>query len=352
MEATARMDATVKGVVDPSIGPTLLDIRDLQLALTTADRDVVLVRDVSIQIPAGAVVGLVGETGAGKSLTAWSTINLLPRGIRRVAGSIVFDGRDLAACSEPELQRIRGSEITMIVQNPKAALLPTRTVGDQLALARRTHTGGTRKQAQLAATEALARVGIKNARQRAHDYPHQLSGGQAQRVVVAMALINQPKLVIADEPTTGLDVTVQAAVLDLMMERVHEHGAALWLITHDLGVIANYTTRTTVMFAGEAVESSSTEKIFSAPQHPYTQGLIGAATLESESVSRERRRVVSGPPPDLGNRPSGCQFAYRCPWCVEACCTMAMPLRATHHDHQVRCQRAEEIVAEEITHAS
>ena len=352
MEATARRDVTVTGRVDPAVSPMLLEIRDLQLALTMGHRETVLVRDVSIEIPSGAVVGLVGETGAGKSLTAWSTIDLLPRGIRRVAGSIVFDGKNLATCGEVELQRIRGAEITMIVQNPKAALLPTRTVGDQLALARRTHAGGTRKEGRRAAIDALAGVGIKNAKQRADDYPHQLSGGQAQRVVVAMALINQPKLVIADEPTTGLDVTVQAAVLDLMMERVHEHGAALWLITHDLGVVANYTTQTTVMFAGEAVETGSTEKIFSEPQHPYTQGLIGAATLGSGSVSADRRRVVSGPPPDLGNRPSGCQFAYRCPWCVDACTTMAIPLRGTSPGHRVRCQRAEEIAAEGIAHAS
>lgn len=349
MEATRRGAARVTDLAPSSTTPALLEIDDLRLALTTPAGEAVLVRDVSLQIPAGEVVGLVGETGAGKSLTAWSTINLLPRGIRRVGGSIVFDGRDLASCTEAELQRIRGAEITMIVQDPKAALLPTRTIGDQLALVRRTHAGGTPKEAQLSAIEALASVGIKNAKQRAHDYPHQLSGGQAQRVVVAMALINQPKLVIADEPTTGLDVTVQAAVLDLMMERVHERGAALWLITHDLGVVANYTSRTTVMFAGEAIETSSTEDIFSDPQHPYTQGLVEAATLGTGS---DRRRVVSGPPPNLSSRAGGCQFAYRCPWCIEACATGPIAFRATSPGHRVRCRRSEEIVAEEVADAS
>jgi oligopeptide/dipeptide ABC transporter ATP-binding protein len=344
-------DGTVT-VPDTSAGPRpLLEIRDLTLTLRKREEDTVLVRDVSLDIAPGEVTGLVGETGAGKSLTAWSVIGLLPPAIHRTGGSIRLAGTDLAACSEEELRKVRGAEISMIVQNPKSALLPTRTVGDQLALVHRAHNPSTRKQARAAAVEAIASVGLGDARRRAEDYPHQLSGGQAQRVVVAMALMSNPRLVIADEPTTGLDVTVQAGILDLLMARVRERGAALWLITHDLGIIANYAQRTAVMFAGEIVEGAATDAVFSRPAHPYTRGLMAAADLGVAPESAGSQLMVSGPPPDLADRPSGCQFAYRCPFRADVC-EAPIPLHSTGPEHQVRCVRAEEIGTREISHVS
>jgi len=325
----------------------VLEIRGL--GIEVAATRTALVRGLDLTVEPGQVHGLVGETGAGKSLTAWSVIGLLPGGLRRSAGSIILDGTDLTACGERELRAIRGRQVAMIVQNPRTALVPTMTVGDQLALVHRARTGSSRKEARAAAAEALAAVRLPDPARRCRDYPHQLSGGQAQRVVIAMALLNRPRLVIADEATTGLDVTVQAEVLDLLMEQVAEVGAALLLITHDLGVVANYADTTTAMFAGEVVETGSTRALFDAPAHPYVRGLLAAADLDSRSRQRSRR-AVSGAPPDLAARSPGCQFAFRCPWQAQAC-RSPVSLTAVGPGHAARCARTAELDGLEMEQA-
>lgn len=317
-------------------GEPLLAISELKVELASAGGRVELVRDVTLTIEPGEVVGLVGETGAGKSLAAWATIGLLPPAIRIAGGRVAFDGRDLTSCAEAELQAVRGRDISVIVQNPKAALLPTMRIGDQVAQVYRAHTAASRREAAKVAVEALGEVGVGDPARRADQYPHQLSGGQAQRVIVAMALVNRPKLVIADEPTTGLDVTTQAAILDLMMERLAERGAAMWLITHDLGVVVNYTSRTSVMFAGEIVEAGSTRELFDAPRHPYTRGLVASTRGEPHDAGR----LSSGSAPDLERRPHGCQFAYRCALRRDACELAPVALRSVGAT-EVRCVRAE-----------
>ena len=267
------------GAAGGAAGHGLLEIRGL--GIEVAATGAALVRGVDLTVAPGEVHGLVGETGAGKSLTAWSVLGLLPDGLRRAAGSITLGGTDLTACSEAELHAIRGRDVAMIVQNPRTALVPTMTIGHQLALVHRARSGSSRKASQAAAADALASVRLPDPVKRMRDYPHQLSGGQAQRVVIAMALLDRPRLVIADEATTGLDVTVQAEVLDLLLEQVAEVGAALLLITHDLGVVANYADVTTAMFAGEVVETGPTRALFEAPAHPYLRGLLAAAELDN-----------------------------------------------------------------------
>ena len=318
----------------------ILDIRGLKLSAPKSGT--ILVRDVNLAVAPGEVHGLVGETGAGKSLTAWSVLGLLPKGVQRTDGSIVLDGKDLARLDERQLTRVRGREVAIIVQNPRSALVPTMTVGSQLALVYRARTGASRRKSRDAAIEALADVRIGNPAQRAKDYPHHLSGGQAQRVVIAMALLNTPKLVIADEATTGLDVTVQSGVLDLLVDKVSSRGTALLLITHDLGVVANYTDTTTAMFAGEVIESGPTASVFSQPTHPYMAGLLHAASLSSDQKGHRAVPSAAGSPPNLAVRPDGCQFGYRCPWRQEVCAA-PVPLRSIGYAHQVRCARAEEL---------
>jgi oligopeptide/dipeptide ABC transporter ATP-binding protein len=321
----------------------VLDISGLTLSVPKSGT--VLVRNVDLTVAPGEVRGLVGETGAGKSLTAWSVLGLLPKGIHRSAGSIVLDGVDLAELEEQKLRRVRGRDVAIIVQNPRRALVPTMTVGSQLALVYRVRTGASHRKSMAVALEALAGVKIPNAAQRASDYPHQLSGGQAQRVVIAMALLNSPKLIIADEATTGLDVTVQSEILDLLLDKAAATDTALLLITHDLGVVANYTDTTTVMFAGEVIESGPTASVFAAPAHPYMTGLLQAADLRADQAGAGHLRIA-GPPPKLSARPDGCQFGYRCPWRREDCAA-PVPLRLIEEPHQVRCVRTDELDSQE-----
>jgi oligopeptide/dipeptide ABC transporter ATP-binding protein len=330
---------TVPNEPTTTSAPALLAIRGLGLRASVSGAE--LVRGVDLTVRPGQVHGLVGETGAGKSLTAWSVLGLLPAGVRRVAGTIHLAGRELPADDEAQLRAVRGRDVAMIVQNPKTALVPTMSVGRQLALVHRARTGSTRRVARQAALEALADVRIPDPHRRYHDYPHQFSGGQAQRVVIAMALLNRPKLVIADEATTGLDVTVQTEVLDLLVSKLDGSDAALLLITHDLGVVANYADTTTTMFAGEVIESGSTRTVFEAPAHPYLRGLLVAADL-SRTEQRRRHHAVSGAPPNLLARPKGCQFGYRCPWHEPECGTQ-IALVESPDGRFVRCRRASEL---------
>jgi peptide/nickel transport system ATP-binding protein len=309
----------------------LLSLRDLDVRFGAGEGEAIALDRVSLDIFPGEIFGLIGETGAGKSLTAWAALDLLPRGARRTGGEVWFAGTRLTDAPPRVMRQVRGSGIGVVVQNPIGALDPTRRIGDQLADAYLSHQAASRREARARAIEGFRTVGIADPVRRARAYPHELSGGMAQRVLIAIALINRPRLVIADEPTTGLDVTIQAEILDLMTALVHRAGSAIWIITHDLGIIANHTERAGVMFAGEIVETAATRDLFLQPQHPYTICLLDA---QSATPAQQPR---GGLAPDLVHRPAGCQFQHRCPW-VEPRCTATRPeLVQTGAGHWVRC---------------
>ena len=292
---------------------------------------------VNLSVDQGQILGLVGETGAGKSLTALAIMRLLRAPARQVEGSIRFEGQDLGALSEHDMNRVRGDRITLVVQSPKTSLDPLTRVGEQIARLHRVHRASTRQQAREKALEALAAVGIPDVRRRALAWPHELSGGMAQRVLIAMALVNDPRFVIADEPTTGLDVTVQAQILDLLREKVAERQLASILITHDLGVVANYCDSIAVMFAGTIVETGTSAAVFEAPRHPYTQHLIGSSP-DRLTLGQAVRRA--GPPPDLYALPPGCPYSDRCPM-AKAICTTPVPRVDYGDGHAAFCHFAE-----------
>jgi oligopeptide/dipeptide ABC transporter ATP-binding protein len=312
----------------------LLTVEDLEVSFPGSSGDITVVAGVDLSIRPGEFFGLIGETGAGKSITAWASLGLVPPPGEIRAGVIRFEGRDLLSMEEYELRELRGRDLAAIVQNPRAALNPMATIGSQIANVYLAHHDEPKKSAMERAVESLRAVGIPDPGERAATYPHQLSGGMAQRVLIAMAMINRPKLLIADEPTTGLDVTIQAEILDLMADLVASQGSSVWLITHDLGVIANYTQRAAVMFAGQIVEVADTKTLFDEPMHPYTQGLVQALSEGSEGTAS---RGGGGDPPDLAARPVGCQYACRCPL-VEPECRETMPILETLAPaHDVRC---------------
>jgi oligopeptide/dipeptide ABC transporter ATP-binding protein len=322
-------------------GRALLSVRDLDVRFGAGDRETIVLDRVSLDIAAGEVFGLIGETGAGKSLTAWAALDLLPRGARRAGGDIHFNGAALGRMTARRMRQIRGGEIGVVVQNPIGALDPTRRVGHQVAGALRSHSRVARREAWARAVESLRSVGIPDPERRASAWPHELSGGMAQRVLIAMALINGPRLVIADEPTTGLDVTIQAEILDLLAELVRKAGTAIWIITHDLGVIANFAERAGVMFAGEVVETAMTGELFANPRHPYTIDLLDLQSDALEARGAERNRA----PPNLTHRPLGCQFQFRCPWTEEVCLTARPKLLEVVAGHGVRCFVAQRLAA-------
>lgn len=296
----------------------VLEVEDLHTHIRGPAGTATALNGVAFDVNAHEIVGLIGETGAGKSLTAMSILGLVQPPIEVVAGRAVFDGRDLTTLGFDELRQIRGMQIGLIVQNPRGALDPMRPVGKQLADVYRVHQGGSRSSARERATEMLRSVGIPDAERRYNAYSYELSGGMAQRVMIAMAMINEPTLLIADEPTTGLDVTVQAQILDLIKARVAEVGSSVLLITHDLGVVAHYCDRVIVMFAGRVVEEATIPQLFDDPQHPYTQALVASLPDRSQ---QDEVAPASGLPPDLFNLPDGCHYAYRCPHATESCRT-------------------------------
>jgi peptide/nickel transport system ATP-binding protein len=320
----------------------LLDVEDLQTHFRTPDGVNRAVDGVSFQVKEGETLAIVGESGCGKSVTANSILRLIPEPPGKIAGAIRFQGRDLLALPERAMRDIRGNDISMIFQEPMTSLNPVLTIGRQLRETLRLHEGLERRAAEDRAVEMLNLVGIPEARRRLREYPHQLSGGMRQRVMIAMALACNPKLLIADEPTTALDVTIQAQILDLMRDLKRRIGAAIVLITHDLGVVAEVAERVLVMYAGKKVEEAPVAALFRSPRHPYTQGLLGAVPKLGSSLTGEATRLaeIPGLVPSLKSRIRGCVFAGRCPYATDLCREIAPALTMKAPSHVAACHYA------------
>ncbi|MGK0172423.1 MAG: peptide/nickel transport system ATP-binding protein [Gammaproteobacteria bacterium] len=335
-------------------GPALLQVKDLSTNFFTRSGVVTAVNGVSFDVHAGETVGVVGESGCGKSVTALSILRLVadPPG-RIVSGEILLDGRDLLSVSEQEMKKIRGNDISMIFQEPMTSLNPVITIGHQIAESLILHQGMTRKEALIRAIEMLELVRIPEAAKRIKEYPHQLSGGMRQRVMIAMAVSCNPKVLIADEPTTALDVTIQAQILDLILNLQKDLGTAVVLITHDLGVVAETAKRVVVMYAGRKVEESDVEGLFAKPMHPYTEGLLssvphlGVIASEDPSAATEpgdvRLTEIPGIVPALINLPPGCTFAPRCPYADEQCRNSYPPYEEKMAGHWSACWHSDRI---------
>ncbi len=303
------------------------------MAFPTDNGPALAVQDLTLTVSPGEVLGLVGESGCGKSMTSLAILRLVPKPGRITQGSIVFEQQDLLSLPEDAIRRIRGARIALIPQDPLTSLNPVYTIGDQLCEVLTLHQGMTQQAARHRAAELLDQVRLPNARARLDDYPHQFSGGMRQRVMIAMALSCSPALLIADEPTTALDVTVQAQILALMQEIQKEAGMAILLITHDLGVVAETCDRVAVMYAGRVVETASVSDLFAKPSHPYTQGLL--QSLPRPGVNR--LSPIQGQPPPITALPAGCAFAPRCPHTVSACGQDPIPVKLIGPDHWSRC---------------
>jgi len=317
----------------------LIDIKDLRVTFRGDDgRTTHAVDTVDLAVARGATLGLVGESGCGKSVTSLAVMGLLPKQSAEVTGSIRFDGFDLLDVSDQVLRDLRGNRLAMIFQEPMTSLNPSFTIGDQIMESILRHRGGSRSAARKRAIDLLRRVHISSPERRIDEYPHKLSGGMRQRVMIAMALACDPRLLIADEPTTALDVTLQAQILDLMRELKAESGAAIILITHDLGVVAEVCDEVAVMYAGEVVERADVDALFASPQHPYTVGLLGSIPRLDQRTSH--LATIEGMVPNMASLPKGCRFAARCPF-VESACTTAPPtLTEVSPGHWSRCIRA------------
>src|SRR6188474_2745550 len=317
----------------------LLDVQDLKVEFWTERGTIYAVNGISFDIAPGETLGIVGESGCGKSVTSLALLGILARNGRVTKGTAMFGGRDLLTLDDEQLRSIRGREIAMIFQDPMTSLNPVLTIGKQIREALETHFGMDRKQADDRATELLDQVGIPSARARLKDYPHQFSGGMRQRVMIAIALACDPQLLIADEPTTALDVTIQAQILDLMRSAVVERDTALILITHDLGVVAGMAQRINVMYAGHIVERSETDELYGRPRHPYTVGLLQSIPRLDER-GRGELVPIQGQPPDLSREIPGCPFAARCFNVQERCWVEMPPLEqapSAADGHEVAC---------------
>ena len=321
---------------------SLLEVSGLTTAFRTGRGEVTAIEEVSFTLDPGEVLGIVGESGSGKSVTALTIMGLLPQPPARIAaGSIRFAGQELTALSDSLMQRIRGPGIAMVFQEPMTSLNPILTIGEQIMETLRAHERIGKRAQHARAVEMLEKVGIPSAASRMRSYPHQLSGGQRQRVMLAIALACRPRLLIADEPTTALDVTIQAQILDLLLDLRDELGMAVLIITHNMGVIAETADRVLVMYAGRVVEEAPVARLFARPSHPYTSGLLECVpSLEGE---RARLVAIAGTLPEPGRRPLGCRFAPRCPHCLPAC-TAALPsLERVGAGHRAACIRAHEL---------
>jgi peptide/nickel transport system ATP-binding protein len=320
----------------------LLEVKDLSTSFTTEDGVLKAVQGVTFSVEKGQTLGIVGESGCGKSVTCLTIMGLNPRRTTTSSGEALWKGEDLLTAKPSKLREIRGDEISMIFQDPMTSLNPVHTIGRQLVEAVLLHRDVTKRVARARALELLKAVGIPHAEQRIDDYPHQFSGGMRQRVMIAMALINDPDLLIADEPTTALDVTTQAQILSLMKRLQDDFGSAIIMITHDLGVVAEIADDIVVMYAANVVEQAEVHDLFHRPQHPYTWGLMGSLPRLDADV--ERLTQIPGQPPSLLRPPNGCRFHPRCPYVMEVCKTTVPELLPTQRDHEhlQRCHLDEE----------
>ncbi|HWU65269.1 MAG TPA: ABC transporter ATP-binding protein [Ensifer sp.] len=315
----------------------LLEIENLQTHFRTPDGVNRAVDGLSLTVGAGETVAIVGESGCGKSVTSMSILRLLPDTLTAMAGSIRFEGTDLLSLSEKQMRGMRGNEISMIFQEPMSSLNPVMTVGRQIREAIALHKKVSGSELRQRAEELLTLVGIPDPGRRLNEYPHQLSGGMRQRVMIAIALACSPKLLIADEPTTALDVTIQAQILDLLADLQRKTGAAILMITHDLGVVAEIATRVVVMYAGRKVEEASAADLFNTPRHPYTVGLLGAVPRIGEETRKEKLAEIPGLVPSLKSRIQGCVFFNRCPRATDVCKEIAPALEEKAPGHFAAC---------------
>jgi peptide/nickel transport system ATP-binding protein/oligopeptide transport system ATP-binding protein len=323
---------------------SLLDVQGLTTAFMTGRGEITAIEDVSFSLKEGEILGIVGESGSGKSVTALTIMGLLPRPPARIAaGSVKFQGQELTKLSSREMQRIRGPGIAMIFQEPMTSLNPVFSIGDQIMETIRAHESLPAAALRKRAIDMLDKVGIPSAARRLDDYPHQMSGGQRQRVMIAIALACNPKLLIADEPTTALDVTIQAQILDLLMDLRDEFRMAIMIITHNMGVIAETADRVLVMYAGRVIEEAPVARIFDHPVHPYTRGLLECVP----SITEERARLIAipGTLPDPARRPPGCRYSVRCRYAQPSCSEALPPLILEEADHWAACLRAKELAA-------
>jgi oligopeptide/dipeptide ABC transporter ATP-binding protein len=328
----------------PTEDDVLLELRDLKTYFFTDAGTMPSVDGVSYKIHRGKTLGVVGESGCGKSVTAMSILQLIPSPPGRiVGGQILFEGQDLTRLSIPEMRRIRGNRIAMIFQEPMTSLNPVYPVGDQIMESLILHLRKSPDEARKMGIDLLRQVGIPSPESRFDEYPHQLSGGMRQRVMIAIALACRPQLLIADEPTTALDVTIQAQILELIQSLQAEYGMSILLITHDLGVVAEYADHVAVMYAGKVVEYASARALFGGPAHPYTRGLF--RSIPGVGPRRERLDTIPGMVPSPLNFPSGCRFRTRCPFATEVCGQEEPPLREVGVEHSVACHHADTLPA-------
>ena len=322
---------------------TLLEVKDLKTHFFTMDGVVKAVDGVSYDLEEGETLGLVGESGCGKSVSALSVMRLIPNPPGQiVGGEILLDGEDILKIDMDDMREIRGAKIAMVFQEPMTSLNPVLTVERQLTETLQLHMGMNKQQAQEEGVNLLTRVGIPDPESRIKQYPHQFSGGMRQRVMIAMALSCNPRLIIADEPTTALDVTIQAQILDLMKSLTSEFGVALIVITHNLGVVARYAYRVNIMYAGKVIERGNAREIYSNPRHPYTVGLLRSVP-RLDLPRRAKLDPIEGQPPDLINLPQGCSFRERCRWAIEKCATDSPELLESSEGHLSACWRAEDV---------
>ena len=318
------------------MGEYLVDVKNERLSFFTPAGEVKALNDVSIRLKEGEVLGIVGESGSGKSVTAYSLMGLTAHPGKLLGGELHFNGHQIETMSEKEIRKMRGNEISIIFQDPMTSLNPVYTIGNQITEVVRLHTDKTKQQAKERARELLELVGINEPEKRLKQYPHELSGGMRQRVMIAIALACEPKLLIADEPTTALDVTIQAQILELMMELKDKLGMAIIMITHDLGVVASMCERIAVMYAGRIVEYGTTDDIFYHPKHQYTKGLIRSIP-RLDTKEHERLVPIEGTPVDMLNPPAGCPFAPRCDAAMQICLREMPPVTTFSDVHYTQC---------------
>lgn len=322
--------------METSNNETLVSVNNLEVSFFTYAGEVKAVRDISYELKHGEVIGIVGESGSGKSVSSYGLMGIIPEPGKIIGGNIIFDGKDITAMPEKEMVKLRGKDIGMIFQDPMTSLNPVYTVGNQIEESLKKHTDLNKKQRKERMIELFTLVGINQPEERIHQYPHEFSGGMRQRVMIAMALACNPKLLIADEPTTALDVTIQAQIIELMKELKDKINMSIIFITHDLGVVSEICDKVIVMYAGNIVESGNIDDIFYQPKHPYTLGLLKSVP-KLNAEEHERLIPIEGTPVDLIYPPAGCAFAPRCEHCMKICLSKKPPLCHVGEDHDSLC---------------